>query len=98
MDPIISLPNIKVYSIGNRQDFEEFVKNILGWAQDESIVKLCTIVGDSAKTVIVEDNYIDKDYKSMLSAHYSKIFSPTDKTVVRLLLFSLLFNYYRRSE
>ena len=88
MDPIISLPHIRVFSLPGHGDFAVFVQEVLGWAQDESIIKLCSIIGDCAKSVIVEDNYVDKDYKSMLSAHYSKIFAPTDKTVVRLLLFN----------
>ena len=87
MEPTIAEHQFRVFAIRQPTDLIALITEVLGWQQPQTIVKLCSMVGDKVRTVIVEDYYVDKDFKSMLSFYYSKIFAPTDKAVKRLLFF-----------
>lgn len=54
----------------------------------DGLTRIVKVLGDQAKSVIVEKHYIDKDYRNTFSQYHSKRFSTPDSRCVRLHFFS----------
>ncbi|MCX7835769.1 MAG: hypothetical protein N2450_06845 [bacterium] len=79
--------NFSVYHLENKDDAEEFCRFLLlpNSKYTDSLTRLLS----SCKgfTVIVEENYFDKDWTSIFSHHYSTIYGRYPRCVTRLHIF-----------
>lgn len=78
----------KIFELVSLQENDQNLFPLLGEiaAEDKSILKSCLT---KARCVLIEREYIDKDYRNAYSGYYSKKFSETSNRAMRLHLFDV---------
>ena len=79
--------NFPIVHINQRDDWDDLLDLCDGHLQEEELDKLVEMLDGCCGTVIVENNYVCKDYRDTYTNYYSKKFSDYPSKAIRLLFF-----------